>query len=196
MQPGSPSLTYSSRMQPAAPAAAGRVLSMVKSLYIAAFAVAVGAPGLTAVTMFATHKAGAYMAWRTAFDLFPFAALLGGVCWLGMLVLALVWLHAAWSALPPSERRTRSGREVTPGAAVGLLFVPFFNVYWMFVVSLGLCDAIDQRLERAGAVTRVPRGFAIGAILVPMLPFVGLFAPVLWFLFMRGVERAQAEALP
>ena len=63
-------------------------------------------------------------------------------------------------------------------------------------MSLGLCDAIDQRLERAGAVTRVPRGFAIGAILVPMLPFVGLFAPVLWFLFMRGVERAQAEALP
>jgi hypothetical protein len=196
------SLAHSSPPPHAAPTpagaarAAGRVPPVLKALYIGAFGVAVAAPGLSTLAVYVTHEARAYEAWRAARALFPLASLLGGLCWIGMLVLALVWLHAAWSALPQPERRTRSGREVTPSAAVGLLFVPFFNVYWAFVVALGLCDAIDRRLEGAGSYTRAPRGLAVGALLAPLLPFVGVFSPVLWFFYMCGVERAQAEALP
>jgi hypothetical protein len=67
-------------------------------------------------------------------------ATLGGAPfrWLGWHVLALIaayvaWgmlHHASWAALPWQYRGT------TPGKAVGLLFVPIFNFYWVFV-SLG-----------------------------------------------------------
>src|SRR5688572_19301652 len=38
----------------------------------------------------------------------------------------LVMIYKMWAALPPSHART------SPGKAVGLLFVPLFNIYWMF----------------------------------------------------------------
>ena len=42
------------------------------------------------------------------------------------LVLCMIYVFRAWRALQPF------GASVTPGMAVGLQFVPFFNVYWNF----------------------------------------------------------------
>jgi len=42
-------------------------------------------------------------------------------------IMALIYIHRQWKLLQPEG-------TISPGAAVGLLFVPFFNLYWMFVV--------------------------------------------------------------
>src|SRR5512141_1423229 len=42
----------------------------------------------------------------------------------GRLIVALFWIHAAWSAIPPDHRVTDKGRYVSPGQAVGNLFIP------------------------------------------------------------------------
>ena len=79
------------------------------------------------------HMSGAVPAWG-----FPFA-------WLAWHVLALVaayvaWgllHHACWTALPGPYR------ETTPGKAAGLLFVPIFNFYWVFVSFGRLADGFN-----------------------------------------------------
>lgn len=42
-----------------------------------------------------------------------------------------VLLYKAWQAIQDGQVRT------TPGQAVGFMFIPFFNLYWMFVAIWG-----------------------------------------------------------
>src|SRR5690606_1042796 len=69
-------------------------------------------------------------------------------------VSVLVWIYKSWEMLPPSMRVTNGGRHVTPGQAVGYLFIPFFNLYWYFVVSAGLCGALNRALAMHGSPKR------------------------------------------
>lgn len=41
-------------------------------------------------------------------------------------------LYRAWRCLQPG------GAQTTPGKAIGLMFIPFFNIYWVFVAINGL----------------------------------------------------------
>src|SRR5438270_13475756 len=52
-----------------------------------------------------------------------------GVLTLGGVVAGLVWLHGAFLRLP---QRTLNEANVTPAGAVGRLFIPFYNAYWLF----------------------------------------------------------------
>lgn len=50
------------------------------------------------------------------------------------------WLYQAWRAV------LREDEEHSPGLMVSLLFVPFFNFYWMYRAIPGLSLAIQQEL--------------------------------------------------
>ncbi len=54
----------------------------------------------------------------------------------------LVLLYKAWSAINDGQNRT------TPGAAVGLLFIPLFNIYWMFQAIWGWAQDYNKYLVR------------------------------------------------
>ena len=42
-------------------------------------------------------------------------------------IMSLIYLHRAWTLLQPHTHYS------TPGKAVGFLFIPFYNFYWIFV---------------------------------------------------------------
>jgi hypothetical protein len=126
----------------------------------------------------------------------------GGFYGLGALFLPLVpigsmvWLYRAWSSVPPGMRYTAQGRWVTPGSAVGYCFIPFFNLYWVFVANVGLCDAIDRVLIAKGAAARAPKGLAIAACIGHLVPYCNLLvAPILWSLYMFMADSARREML-
>jgi serine/threonine protein kinase len=84
--------------------------------------------------------------------------------WLALHALALViayiaWgvlHHSCWSVLPARYRAT------TPGKAVGLLFVPFFNFYWAFPSFMKLADGFNAvRDEHPELLLRNARELAI-----------------------------------
>lgn len=109
-------------------------------------------------------------------------------------VVRLIWLHGCWSWLPPEHRVTSSGKRVTPGTAVGFLFIPYFNMYWMFVAYVGLCDVLDRFVQHYRTPTRAPRGLAIGACVCELLPFANLLiAPFLWFFVVSRVTKTTTE---
>lgn len=57
---------------------------------------------------------------------------LGGLSLVISMIFFFINLHRAWSCLAMGAPAT------TPGKAVGMLFIPFFNLYWMFVAIAGL----------------------------------------------------------
>jgi len=109
-------------------------------------------------------------------------------------VLVLVWIAKSWAMLPPMARSTQNGRVISPGEAVGYLFVPFYNLYWYFVVSMGLCDALNRQLAAYGSPKRAPRGLAMAAAIVQVIPYVNLgLGPLLWLPFMFMTDSAKQE---
>jgi hypothetical protein len=111
-------------------------------------------------------------------------------------IASMVWLYEAWNSVPPNMRCTASGTWMTPGKAVGLCFVPLFNLYWIFVANLGLCDAIDRVLGAKGSSMRAPRGIAIAACVAFLMPVCNLLvSPILWAVYMFALDRARQEML-
>jgi ribosomal protein L37E len=57
------------------------------------------------------------------------------------LVCFIVWLYQAWRLM------LREDEDYSPGLMVGLLFVPFFNFYWVFRAVPGLSTGIEQEMR-------------------------------------------------
>lgn len=121
---------------------------------------------------------------------------LWGLSLMGYLVASLVWIYMSWDFLPYEMRRTATGRAVSPGEAVGYLFVPFYNLYWTFVESMGLCEAYNAALAQHGKAPTAPRQLAMAASILQMVPYFNwLLGPVVWIIYMFQVDRAKEQLL-
>jgi len=97
-------------------------------------------------------------------------------------------VYRMWSALPRDHART------TPGKAVGLSFVPLFNLYWIFQVYPGFASDYNAYVARSVPGARpVTRGlFVTVAVLaiVSLVPVVG-YLTGLASLVLMGVVISQ-----
>ena len=96
------------------------------------------------------------------FLLFPAYALL---IWASVLI--YIYLYRAWRLLQPGNVRT------TPGKAIGFMFIPFFNVYWVFVLFVGLANDWNRVMAAHPNLQQGPRlnsglalAFCIGSFFV------------------------------
>lgn len=76
--------------------------------------------------------------------------------WVVILTLAytaqLPLLYLWWATLPAGWRRT------TPARAIAFCFIPFFNIYWLFMVYYGLAEDLNRyaRAHLAGVPRAIP----------------------------------------
>jgi hypothetical protein len=98
----------------------------------------------------------------------------------------LVLLYQAWASIQDGCTGTSAGR------AIGLLFVPFFNLYWVFVATRGFAKAFNSYVDRHGLATRKlePGLFTLVAVyavmgLAPRL--LGALEFLVWLLFGEAV---------
>ena len=127
------------------------------------------------------------------FLLIPIVALVAIIPGILAAIFVAILHYRCWKALPEGYAR------LTPGMAVGLLFVPFFGFYWAFPSFYGLAQdcANWARIKGLRGYTHLP---ALGltyailsvvscvVILIPFLNFlvqVGAF--VIWILLYRGI---------
>ena len=107
-------------------------------------------------------------------------------------IVNLIWLYKFWSWIPPEERHTNLWKKyISPGTAIGFMFIPYFNIYWMFVVYLGIADIMErlrvQYPSRKGSAKTL-------AIVTTVIPFVFFPAgPFLQFVFAKHVEEMARE---
>ncbi|MCX6004840.1 MAG: hypothetical protein NT082_04130 [Chloroflexi bacterium] len=56
-------------------------------------------------------------------------------------IIGCILLYKAWKAIQDGQPRT------TPGKAVGFLFMPFFNLYWIFMAYWGFAQDYNKYLN-------------------------------------------------
>lgn len=94
----------------------------------------------------------------------------------------LMTIHALWQTIqaPPTGVGIQGVARTTPGKAVGFMFIPFYSLYWVFQVWVGLAADMNKTLDMRGVnASRLSTGLAIAisvCTLLSMIPYFGLLA--------------------
>ena len=104
------------------------------------------------------------------------------------IVFTFILILRMWSAIQDGYART------TPGKAIGFLFIPFFNIYWIFQVWGGFPKDYNNYVERYQLqLPRLGSGLYVTypiLILLTVIPFLGILAAVISpFLFLALTAR-------
>ncbi|MDO4551095.1 MAG: hypothetical protein Q4C96_07575 [Planctomycetia bacterium] len=75
---------------------------------------------------------------------FIFLLIAGMICGFVSLFSFLLFIYRCWRIIQDGYART------TPGRAVGFLFIPIFNIYWIFVAFYGLAEDMNAFCNRYG----------------------------------------------
>lgn len=89
-------------------------------------------------------------------------------------IFPLIWLGLMHDKMP----RTRHD-DPSAGKAIGFMFIPFFNFYWIFFNYLRLCDRINDQRRIRGLAPSAPRGMAIASGIAMIIPYVNLLVGAL-----------------
>lgn len=98
-------------------------------------------------------------------------------------IIGYVLLYKAWQAIQDGQPRT------TPGKAVGFLFIPFYNFYWMFIAYWGWAKDCNTYIASKGfSVAPLPEKLYLAfpiimlCSVVPYLCFVLPLAAIVVFI--------------
>lgn len=87
-------------------------------------------------------------------------------------------LHRGWKSVQDG------GAATTPGKAVGYCFIPFFNLYWIFVAHVGLMKEFNRLAEARGRQEqKVTDGFALTYCILIATIFFAIFAAAFGVVF-------------
>lgn len=104
----------------------------------------------------------------------------------------VIWLYKFWSWIPPEQRHTSMWKKyISPGVALGFMFIPYFNIYWMFVVYLGIADIMERMRVQYPCSKGPAKTLAIVTLVVPLVFFPA--APFLQYMFAKHVEEMANE---
>jgi hypothetical protein len=122
--------------------------------------------------------------------------------WLAATIFGLIILYRGWSLVQPLRYNDpRDAQMPTPGKAIGFLFIPFFNLYWVFVAVPGLAEKLNRLAQQRGVVPRVSHGLAMThAVLfvcgiVPYIGLLPLFVGMLFLFFVLKGVHASIDAM-
>lgn len=92
--------------------------------------------------------------------------------WLFIMFIIMMLYYKMWAAIQDGHART------TPGKAVGFMFIPFFNLYWMFQAIWGFSMDYNAYIERHSIEARpLPAGLFLTFCilsLVGAIPYIGM----------------------
>ncbi|GEM_PF-3133548 len=121
---------------------------------------------------------------------FYLLALIGSGGLIATFVLGLVYLYRAWALIQSPSART------TQGKAVGFLFIPFFNYYWIFQAVYGWAQDYDNYIKTYKHQTPPPvslnlfLAFCISNVAGSLIPFLIPLTFILWFILMHQMCTA------
>jgi len=111
-------------------------------------------------------------------------------------VFAFILLYQLWKLIPADIART------TPGKAIGFCFIPFFNIYWIFVAFKGLGEDMNKTLQSRGIQYQVSEGLGLACcilFLCCMIPYLGLLTGIptiiVWIFFFKSVKDGAIALL-
>jgi hypothetical protein len=108
--------------------------------------------------------------------------LVGYIGILASAVYQYMLIYKLWSLIP------RERAQTTPGKAIGFLFIPIFNLYWIFVAFHGLTKALNNEIQSVAPNKQVSEGlslaFCVCALIFPIA------VPILIIILMKQQATA------
>lgn len=92
-----------------------------------------------------------------------------------LIVLTLKYLYRCWLIV---NTATGGYVKATPGQAVGFLFIPFFNLYWVYVAYYGWSQEYNKISAQHGWNNQVPEGIFLtncilqSCALIPLVNYI------------------------
>jgi len=108
---------------------------------------------------------------------------------------SLIWFGLMHDKMPKLRYDDPSA-----GKAIGFMFIPFFNLYWMFFMYIRLCDRVAEQRRLRGMLEANLRGLAIAKCICILIPYLNiLLSPIMGSIFFgllqsRVNELAQTTA--
>ena len=100
------------------------------------------------------------------------------LCLIYMIVVVAVLWYKAWAAIQDRHART------TPGLAVGLCFIPLFNLYWIFHLIYGFAKDYNAFLRRYNLpIEELPEGYFLTVSILTVLSIILNFIPIVGILY-------------
>ncbi len=103
------------------------------------------------------------------------------------MIIVINMIYKMWTVIQDGHAR------MTPGQAVGLLFVPVFNIYWGYQVYVGFADDFNTYIQRNSINSKpLPKGLFVTAYILMIastLPFLFVLAPVILILFIIMISK-------
>jgi len=120
--------------------------------------------------------------------------------WFGLstvgMVLAMMYLYRVWDLLRWGSPTT------TPGKAIGFLFIPFFNLYWIFVAYHGLAKDWNRVMASHPDLALAPRmkeGMFLTYCICTVSVVGAVFSPIIWFFMFadicKGINFMASRAM-
>lgn len=120
-----------------------------------------------------------------------------------LLAVAMLWHFVSFGlfasifmGLNHSKLPRLNYNDFTAGKAIGFLFIPFFNFYWLFVFWLRLVDRVNFQYRLRGEKPPIDRGQALGAVIIAVVPCLGaFFAELVMFPIVAGEIQSAVNGL-
>jgi len=122
--------------------------------------------------------------------------LTGLVLILGGSIYLFVIVYRLWAFIINESNRSGLVPSIrTPGQAVGFLFIPLFNFYWVFLVYGKMAVNINAIARQRGATNLMPEGLGVTIpilIVLTIIPYLGFVISLILGLLIVPIFISQA----
>lgn len=110
--------------------------------------------------------------------------------YLSLGVFTLIWLNLLHGKMPKIRHDDPSA-----GKAIGFLFIPFFNLYWVFFTYHRLCRRINEQRQMRNLPPKAPAGLAVAMCILMIIPYVGVLSWLILAPIFVGIVQSSVNDL-
>jgi hypothetical protein len=85
--------------------------------------------------------------------------------------------------------------DFSGGKAIGFLFIPFFNIYWIFVFWGRLTDRINFQYKLRNQPAPISKGLVITSVAIAIIPYLGILSFIFLLPIVVGTIRSACNRL-
>lgn len=85
--------------------------------------------------------------------------------------------------------------DLGAGKAIGFMFIPFFNLYWIFVFWGQLTKRINFQFKLRGMSPPISPGLATAYCIIRLIPYVNVFAYLIFMPILYGTVQSACNTL-
>lgn len=102
---------------------------------------------------------------------------------------------AIYFGLKHSKLPSIKDDDFSAGKAIGFLFIPLFNLYWIFIFWLRLTDRINFQFRLREKRPPIDRGLVLATLIIGLVPYLCFVSWIILYPIVIGEIQSASNAL-